>query len=183
MIKKLIDIGIYSIATIFPVLIIFMYNKHSFLPTRSRPNRWSLFSRMVSVRPYEKQMALQRQSKGPVNKICVIKDTMSENNESLLTVAWWVTLNSLHLLCIYFNYVSRYNEKDGCIEDFENTSDFSRQYQAQQNCLCDSEHMFNCPTEENSQKHDQVRPLNIELWLNSNKKGSAYNILLNSLTF
>ena len=41
-----------------------------------------------------------------------------------------------------------YDAKDGCIEDFENTSEFSRNYQARQNCLCDSEHMFNCPMEE-----------------------------------
>ena len=40
-----------------------------------------------------------------------------------------------------------YTAKDGCIEDFENTSDFSRNYQARQNCLCDSEHMFNCPVD------------------------------------
>jgi hypothetical protein len=40
-----------------------------------------------------------------------------------------------------------YTSKDGCIEDFENTSEFSRAYQGRQNCLCDSEHMFNCPAE------------------------------------
>ncbi len=39
-----------------------------------------------------------------------------------------------------------YTAKDGCIEDFENTSEFSREYQARQNCLCDSEHMFHCPS-------------------------------------
>ena len=39
-----------------------------------------------------------------------------------------------------------YTAKDGCIEEFENTSEFSREYQARQNCLCDSEHMFNCPS-------------------------------------
>ncbi len=71
-----------------------------------------------------------------------------------------------------------YTEKDGCIEDFENTSEFSRNYQVscrrlpgfnsvandstlslslsfpflqgRQNCLCDSEHMFNCPVDETS---------------------------------
>lgn len=48
-----------------------------------------------------------------------------------------------------------YNEKDGCIEDFDNTSDFSRRYQSQQNCLCDSEHMFNCPTEEQERKENE----------------------------
>lgn len=42
-----------------------------------------------------------------------------------------------------------YTAKDGCVslEDFENTSEFSREFQSRQNCLCDSEHMFNCPAE------------------------------------
>ena len=42
-------------------------------------------------------------------------------------------------------------EADGCIEDFVNTAAFSREYQAAQDCMCDSEHMFDCPgnTEEN----------------------------------
>ena len=30
---------------------------------------------------------------------------------------------------------------------FENTSDFSRRYQSTQNCICDTEHMFNCPSQ------------------------------------
>ncbi|CAG9837557.1 unnamed protein product [Diabrotica balteata] len=34
----------------------------------------------------------------------------------------------------------------GCIEMFENTASFSRRYQASQNCMCDTEHMFECPT-------------------------------------
>jgi len=56
-----------------------------------------------------------------------------------------------------------YTSKDGCIEDFENSSDFSRIYQVgnpatkyhakniyncfkqgRQKCICDTEHMFNC---------------------------------------
>ncbi|CAB4064815.1 unnamed protein product [Lepeophtheirus salmonis] len=40
-----------------------------------------------------------------------------------------------------------YTSNDGCIEDFENSSDYSRNFQYTQNCLCDSEHMFNCPDE------------------------------------
>ena len=48
-----------------------------------------------------------------------------------------------------------YTSKDGCLEDFENTSEFSRHYQAEQNCLCDSEHMFNCPMEEQDQPRAQ----------------------------
>lgn len=30
--------------------------------------------------------------------------------------------------------------------DFENSASFSREYQASQECMCDSEHMFECPT-------------------------------------
>lgn len=40
-----------------------------------------------------------------------------------------------------------YTNSDGCIEGFENTSEFSRRYQSTQNCICDTEHMFNCPTQ------------------------------------
>merc|ERR1711971_356863 len=40
-----------------------------------------------------------------------------------------------------------YTQEDGCIEveEFENRAEFSRNYQASQNCMCDSEHMFSCP--------------------------------------
>jgi len=34
---------------------------------------------------------------------------------------------------------------DGCLEEFENTAEFSRQFQSNQNCLCDEEHMYTCP--------------------------------------
>lgn len=42
--------------------------------------------------------------------------------------------------------------EDGCLEEFENTAAFSREYQAAQDCMCDTEHMvrnkmaqsFNC---------------------------------------
>jgi len=37
------------------------------------------------------------------------------------------------------------NAEDGCAEDFENTAEFSRQYQNRQQCMCDEEHMFSCP--------------------------------------
>jgi len=35
--------------------------------------------------------------------------------------------------------------EDGCTEEFENTAEFSRQYQESQQCMCDEEHMFSCP--------------------------------------
>ncbi|XP_046663785.1 neuroendocrine protein 7B2 isoform X2 [Homalodisca vitripennis] len=37
-----------------------------------------------------------------------------------------------------------YNAEDGCLEEFENTAAFSREYQSAQDCMCDSEHMFDC---------------------------------------
>ena len=38
-----------------------------------------------------------------------------------------------------------YTEEDACIEEFTNTATFSRDFQAQQQCICDTEHMFDCP--------------------------------------
>ncbi|XP_035218506.1 uncharacterized protein LOC118191763 isoform X2 [Stegodyphus dumicola] len=38
-----------------------------------------------------------------------------------------------------------YTAEDGCLEDFVNTAAFSREYQASEDCMCDSEHMFDCP--------------------------------------
>jgi len=35
--------------------------------------------------------------------------------------------------------------EDGCLEEFDNTADFSRQYQESQQCMCDEEHMYSCP--------------------------------------
>lgn len=38
-----------------------------------------------------------------------------------------------------------FTEKQGCTTNFENTAAFSREYQASQECMCDGEHMFDCP--------------------------------------
>ncbi|GIX67681.1 neuroendocrine protein 7B2 [Caerostris darwini] len=38
-----------------------------------------------------------------------------------------------------------YTADDGCLEQFENSAAFSREYQRAQDCMCDSEHMFDCP--------------------------------------
>lgn len=49
-------------------------------------------------------------------------------------------------------------EEQGCTLEFENTAAFSRHYQAQQDCMCDSEHMFDCPQSPAlSSRHDQLR--------------------------
>lgn len=42
-----------------------------------------------------------------------------------------------------------YTAKDGCLEEFVNTAAFSREYQAGQECMCDTEHMFDCPGNDN----------------------------------
>lgn len=45
--------------------------------------------------------------------------------------------------------------ENGCLEDFENTASFSRRYQAAQDCMCDTEHMFDCPnTSEDVDRED-----------------------------
>lgn len=58
-----------------------------------------------------------------------------------------------------------YTERDGCIENFENTSEFSRIYQARQKCICDTEHMFNCPENNmnggNDDDDDEAEPRSI----------------------
>lgn len=38
-----------------------------------------------------------------------------------------------------------YSASDSCMETFQNTAAFSRSYQSQQECMCDTEHMFDCP--------------------------------------
>ena len=35
--------------------------------------------------------------------------------------------------------------ENGCVEEFENTAAFSREFQSAQDCMCDTEHMFDCP--------------------------------------
>jgi len=47
-----------------------------------------------------------------------------------------------------------FSANDGCLEEFENSADFSRNYQAQQQCLCDQEHMFNCPTKATATEYE-----------------------------
>lgn len=36
--------------------------------------------------------------------------------------------------------------ENNCLEEFENTAAFSRDYQSAQECMCDAEHMIDCPT-------------------------------------
>jgi len=53
-----------------------------------------------------------------------------------------------------------YTSADGCIEDFENTSDFSRRYQATQKCICDTEHMFDCPEQNAHRGPEDIAAVN-----------------------
>ncbi|KAF5302393.1 hypothetical protein FQA39_LY10432 [Lamprigera yunnana] len=49
-----------------------------------------------------------------------------------------------------------YTAEQGCLETFENTASFSRRYQAAQDCMCDSEHMFDCPSPADSSPEDDT---------------------------
>lgn len=50
--------------------------------------------------------------------------------------------------------------EQGCIEDFENTASYSRRYQAAQDCMCDTEHMFECPNPKIGDTDDSMEVLN-----------------------
>ncbi|KAI9550304.1 hypothetical protein GHT06_018312 [Daphnia sinensis] len=50
-----------------------------------------------------------------------------------------------------------YTAEDGCLEEFENTAAFSREYQAAQDCMCDTEHMFDCPASSLNHKNDNAK--------------------------
>ncbi|XP_035727542.1 uncharacterized protein LOC118443929 [Vespa mandarinia] len=39
-----------------------------------------------------------------------------------------------------------YTSENNCLVDFENTAAFSRHYQSLQDCMCDTEHMADCPS-------------------------------------
>ncbi|XP_050298363.1 neuroendocrine protein 7B2 isoform X2 [Anthonomus grandis grandis] len=49
-----------------------------------------------------------------------------------------------------------YNAEQGCLEEFENSAAFSRSYQALQDCMCDAEHMFDCPSANNPMVEDPM---------------------------
>ena len=48
-----------------------------------------------------------------------------------------------------------FTEDQGCTQDFENTAAFSREYQNSQECMCDSEHNFDCAATENQEPNGQ----------------------------
>ncbi|GMT09623.1 hypothetical protein PFISCL1PPCAC_920, partial [Pristionchus fissidentatus] len=50
-----------------------------------------------------------------------------------------------------------YTAEHGCLEEFENSAEFSREYQAQQHCICDQEHMFNCAKDQASDSADNLQ--------------------------
>lgn len=59
-----------------------------------------------------------------------------------------------------------YTSEQGCIENFENSAEASRNYQAQQDCLCDQEHMFNCPVPDNEEEKESDENVLNELQMN-----------------
>lgn len=48
------------------------------------------------------------------------------------------------------------SEDQGCLEEFENSASFSREYQGSQDCMCDAEHMFECPNQEDNSAQQQM---------------------------
>jgi len=58
-----------------------------------------------------------------------------------------------------------YTEDQGCITQFENTAAFSRDYQSAQECMCDGEHMFDCPGPKENDKHDRQLSTDLESFL------------------
>ena len=74
-----------------------------------RPNRWSLFSRMVSVRTSVRPSQKQKRAttlelvprKQNATTLHATTDTTCEYIDRLLAVAWWVILNSPDLLYIF----------------------------------------------------------------------------------
>ena len=70
-----------------------------------------------------------------------------------------------------------YTTADGCIEDFENSSEFSRGFQSRQKCICDTEHMFDCPDENAHRGADDIAAVvSVYLespWISLDQLGSA----------
>lgn len=48
------------------------------------------------------------------------------------------------------------SEEQGCLIEFENSASFSREYQASQECMCDAEHMFECPNQDDNSVQRQM---------------------------
>ncbi|KAL1506060.1 hypothetical protein ABEB36_005491 [Hypothenemus hampei] len=72
-----------------------------------------------------------------------------------------------------------YTKEQGCLEGFENTAAFSRSYQALQDCMCDSEHMFDCPggTSPLEENLVDVSGIDFNRWLQEylkNKKSNPF---------
>lgn len=55
-----------------------------------------------------------------------------------------------------------FTANDGCLEQFENTAAFSRDYQASQDCMCDSEHMFDCSEHESEQQSNELQDSDLD---------------------
>lgn len=49
-----------------------------------------------------------------------------------------------------------YTGDEDCLDNFVNTAEFSRQYQSSQDCMCDTEHMFDCPS---TSRQDEINAL------------------------
>lgn len=73
-----------------------------------------------------------------------------------------------------------FTEDQNCQLNFENTAAFSRDYQASQDCMCDGEHMFDCPSSNNENLTNRQLTSGLESFLarqfNVAKKFSGFEV-------
>ncbi|KAG8041753.1 hypothetical protein G9C98_007057 [Cotesia typhae] len=70
-----------------------------------------------------------------------------------------------------------YTSVNNCLENFENTAAFSRDFQASQDCMCDSEHMLDClnnNNENNQAMSGQIANSEFEKIVGSLQEGNPY---------
>ncbi|VDN53492.1 unnamed protein product [Dracunculus medinensis] len=69
-----------------------------------------------------------------------------------------------------------YVAADGCLEEFENSAEFSRNYQSNQNCICDQEHMFNCPARRADELDESLQSILGEQGIHKNLIAKKFHI-------
>uniref|UniRef100_A0A8R1I5H3 Neuroendocrine protein 7B2 n=1 Tax=Caenorhabditis japonica TaxID=281687 RepID=A0A8R1I5H3_CAEJA len=76
-----------------------------------------------------------------------------------------------------------FTKEHGCIEEFENSAEFSRNYQAQQHCICDQEHMFNCAQKEAEDVSDSLQKIMEENDMHANTIAKKFHEKRNSYDY
>lgn len=71
-----------------------------------------------------------------------------------------------------------YTAEDGCLEEFENTASFSREFQAAQDCMCDQEHMFKCPSHSRIETRNDLSEADIDQFVHEFQGDNAHKSLV-----